>query len=50
VTVCLAAYEAVKPPLEQHFGVLLPEIPAWVFAFLGGLGIYGRSVATKGIK
>lgn len=44
LTVLLTAYNAAS----ESFG--LPPVPDFVYAILGALGIYGRSVATKEVK
>jgi hypothetical protein len=49
IVIFTAVYNTVRPPLEQYFGVYLPEIPDWVYTILGALGIYGRVVANKKI-
>ena len=44
VTGVLGIYMTIQPVVG------LPVIPEWVFALLGGLGIYTRVTATKEIK
>lgn len=43
ITGLLGIYGTLQPGL--HF----PVIPEWVFALLGGLGIYARATADKQI-
>lgn len=49
VTTLVGLYGLVDVNLGPQFGFDLPGIPEWVFAVLGGLGIYGRVVADKKI-
>lgn len=49
VTVIIAAYETAQKALAPQFGWNLPEIPAFVYAVLGTLGIYTRAIADTKI-
>lgn len=49
VTILVGTYATAQTTLAPHLGVNLPNIPGWVLAFLGALGVYGRSTATTTI-
>lgn len=49
LSVAIAVYNAAREPLGSQFGVNLPIIPEWIFALLGGLGVYGRAAANTKI-
>lgn len=49
LAILVVAYNAIAAPLSENFGVVLPPIPEWILALLGGMGIYGRVTATKKI-
>lgn len=49
VTILVVAYGAAASGLSVHLGHPLPPIPEWVFAILGGIGIYGRASAETQI-
>ena len=42
LAVAVSVYNSAREPLGASFGITLPEIPEFVFAVLGGMGIYGR--------
>lgn len=46
VTVLVGAYESTRLYLAPQMGWSLPEIPPFVFAVLGTLGVYARAVAS----
>jgi len=50
ITVVVTAYNAAIPEVAAQFQVVLPDIPAYVYALLGILGVYGRKSATTEIK
>jgi len=37
------------PNLAQHFEIILPVIPAWIYSMFATLGIYGRVIAKKSV-
>jgi hypothetical protein len=43
------SYELARANVAPHFGWTLPEVPGWVYTFLGAMGIYSRVVAEKKI-
>lgn len=50
IIVALALYDATQVSLCGEAIKCLPEIPEWVFAILGALGIYARYNTTKTVK
>lgn len=50
VTIIITVYNTTRPILIENFNVNLPEIPDWVYTFLGAIGIYGRITAKTEIK
>lgn len=49
LTVVIAVYQSASPALAGSFGVHLPAIPQWLYAFLGAAGIYSRVTADTKI-
>lgn len=49
LVVVFGMYDLVGANLAPTFEWTLPQIPAWVFTFLGAMGIYTRVVAEKKI-
>lgn len=49
VAVLVTVYNSVGANLGPQFDFSLPVIPEWVFAVLGGIGVYGRVDADKKI-
>lgn len=47
VTVVSGAYELARVSLAPQFGIELPAIPPVVYTFLGAMGIYARTTATR---
>ncbi len=45
VSVLLGVYMGVDAQIAPQAGFDLPDIPEWVYVFLGALGVYGRAKA-----
>lgn len=50
VTALLGMYELVDLNIGPAAGFDLPSIPAWIYTFLGALGVYGRVDAKKSVE
>lgn len=48
LTVVSGIYAVLTPVLAAH-GHTLPEVPGWLIALLGGVGIHGRVTADSKI-
>lgn len=49
VTVLVALYQGIDTQIGPQVGFNLPDIPNFVYAILGAIGIYSRKVATTTI-
>jgi len=50
VIILIGVYNSVDVTLGPAIGIDLPNIPEWIYALLGALGIYTRVTASKTIK
>jgi len=50
ITVFVSVWDnALVPACAEHLNFILPNIPTWIYALLGSLGIYGRVKADSRI-
>jgi hypothetical protein len=50
ITILVGVYTAAQSGLAADLGHTLPVIPSWIFAILGGIGIYGRASADTSLS